>query len=152
MKNIVPIVLFALILFFLRRKKSAGFIWPHDGVITSPYGMRMHPITGEQKMHEGIDIDGETGDIVRSANDGTVIYAGYDALAGNYVKIEHAHGYISKYLHLSKIWVSIGEVVTAGQTIGEMGSTGSATGSHLHFGLNDGSGWIDPLGYFPDRF
>lgn len=114
------------------------------GEITARFGEREHAVTGEKILHTGVDVaSSETDEIVAIAS-GKVIYAGYNSSKGNNIKIEHKDGSISSYAHGSKILVSEGEEVVAGETIMIVGSTGMATGPHLHFELQNKSGeYID---------
>ena len=95
--------------------------------------------------HEGIDLTGDEGSPISAVLDGSVITAGFDAKLGNYIKIQHDNGVVSKYGHLSKIFVEKGDQVKKGQTIGAMGNTGSASrGVHLHFEMRKGDTLLNP--------
>lgn len=118
--------------------------------ITSPYGWRIHPITGISKFHKGIDIATPSGTAIRSLKSGTVMYTGYDANGyGYYVMVDHGD-IISLYAHNSSIVVSTGQKVEAGQLICYSGNTGGSTGPHLHFEVRlAGSGeTINPASYY----
>ena len=105
-----------------------------DIVINSEYGYRIHPISGQWKMHHGLDIDGEQGDPVFAAAEGTVVKAVHsDTGYGNHVIIEHADGTQTLYAHMYSYGVEVGQTVSQGEQIGEVGSTGGTTGPHLHF-------------------
>jgi murein DD-endopeptidase MepM/ murein hydrolase activator NlpD len=122
------------------------FISPIGGAITSAFGRRRHPVTGQISGHGGIDIRASEGTLVGAADDGVVIVASYDV--GHYgvaVFIDHQNGYITHYGHLSSINVRVGQKVKAGQIIGRSGSTGRVTGPHLHFTIKKGDISIDPL-------
>lgn len=128
-------------------------------IITSKFGMRKHPVTGVQRMHNGIDLvatsDGKTGQIDKliAHTGGTVVGVGYDTSAGNYVKIQVLDDTVMVYYHMkSKSTLKIGEAVKTGQVIGTMGSTGTATGAHLHFGIKQDDEWIDPTPYLDTDF
>jgi len=111
--------------------------------ITSNYGERVHPITGEKIKHSGVDLKGEKGDPVTAIAGGEIVEAEFDVTYGNYIKIKHEiNGEItySKYGHLSKIDVKVGDSVKNGDKIGEVGATGMATGPHLHFEMQDANG------------
>lgn len=123
--------------------KSVGFEWPIDGVITSPFGPR------GGSVHEGIDIDGETGDPIGASAAGTVIMASPFSGYGNAVIIDHGHGVTTLYGHMSAFAVSEGDRVSQGQIVGAVGSTGHSTGSHLHFEIRVNGTPIDPLPYLP---
>ena len=131
------------------REPSAGFIHPTTSThVTSPYGMRTHPISGVQKMHKGTDFAGSTGTPVYAVADGTVTVSGWDAGGyGNWLEIEHDNGTRTRYAHLSSKAVSQGAHVSQGQTIGAIGSTGGSTGPHLHFEVRIGGNAVDPSGY-----
>ena len=121
-------------------------------VITSPYGPRIHPITGEVgKMHNGVDLAGPYGIPVYAARAGYVSYCGYEAGgAGWYVSLGHSGGFGSIYMHLDHYVVYIGQTIEKGQIIGYLGSSGGSTGPHLHFGIHkSGEGWVNPALYVP---
>lgn len=119
---------------------------PVAGHITSGYGMRRHPILGYVRMHAGIDFGAPYGSPIYAVADGTVTYAGRHGGHGNYVRIEHAGGLGTGYGHMSRIAVSDGAHVRAGQVIGYVGSTGLSTGPHLHFEAYRDGHTIDPAG------
>lgn len=113
-----------------------------DYRITSRFGWRRHPVTGTPDFHNGIDLAAR-GQAVRSIMDGTVIETGYHRHLGNFVRIDHG-GVLSVYGHLSHITVETGQPLTAGYPIGMTGSTGRATGEHLHFSIRAGGTYINP--------
>lgn len=119
-------------------------ITPLAGDVTSEFGWRTHPITGDQRFHEGIDIGAGAGTPIGAAGAGTVIFAGWNGGYGNMVEIDHGNGLTSLYAHMDSILTSLGQTVSAGQTIGTVGSTGNSTGPHLHFGLYQDGQPIDP--------
>lgn len=128
-------------------KFRAPAIWPTPGYtrITDGYGMRVHPVWGTQRFHAGIDIGAPMGARVVSVSGG-IAYPGYDSGYGNMVTIKDGtYEYI--YAHLSEINVTYGQMVTPGQQIGKVGSTGVSTGPHLHFEVRplDSGLPIDPL-------
>ncbi|MDH3226623.1 MAG: M23 family metallopeptidase [Thermoleophilia bacterium] len=99
-------------------------------------------------MHEGLDIDGETGDPVTAAERGTVVFAEFDQGYGLTVEVAHSgrfSGLLTRYSHLSAALVKPGEFVGRGDEVGRIGTTGSVTGSHLHFELHDAAGPFDPF-------
>jgi len=103
------------------------------GTLSSDYGWRTHPITGKRSFHDGIDIANQVGTAINAYADGTVTKTSWTDSYGNYIVIDHGGGLETYYIHLSGFDVSVGDSVTAGQLIGRMGKTGSATGSHLQF-------------------
>ncbi len=115
--------------------------------VSSYYGYRKNPATGNEEFHRGVDIAVPTGTTVYAAHDGTVTAAAYDSHYGNYVVIE-IDGYTTKYAHMDTLSVSAGQTVEKGTVIGTTGNTGSSTGSHLHIEcLYDGE-YYNPLFYF----
>jgi murein DD-endopeptidase MepM/ murein hydrolase activator NlpD len=115
------------------RWASTPSIWPVKGWMTSGFGRRISPFTGEPAMHRGVDISvPENTPMVASAN-GVVIRAGWDGGLGNAIKIDHGFGYATMYGHLAKVQVRVGQRVKRGQVIGLVGSTGLSTGPHLHY-------------------
>ncbi|MCR5576998.1 MAG: peptidoglycan DD-metalloendopeptidase family protein [Oscillospiraceae bacterium] len=130
---------------------NSGFTWPLpcSTRISSSYGTRTDPFTGATSTHNGLDIDGfgNDGAPVVAAAAGTVTTAAYDSSYGNYVVIDHG-GTSTVYAHMSSLSVSAGQSVSQGQTIGAVGSTGRATGTHLHFEVYEGGSRVDPAQYF----
>ena len=127
---------------------SGNFIWPCACTyITSRVGGRIHPISGVYKYHSGMDIGCQYGDAVWASDSGTVILAGDNGGYGNCVMIDHGFvngdHYYTLYGHLSAIYVSYGQAVSQGETIGAVGSTGVSTGPHLHFEIRNSSGPTD---------
>ena len=112
--------------------------------ISSGYGLRQHPVTGEQKFHHGWDLPAETGTPVTAARAGLVSFSGTKGGFGEVVEISHADGSHSVYAHLSRRTASAGESVGPGTKIGEVGESGTATGPHLHFEVRQGVRSIDP--------
>lgn len=125
------------------------FAWPLPGYsrITSDFGWRIHPILGDRRFHDGIDIAAPRGAQVIAAADGTVILAGWYGGYGNAVVISHGGNITTLYGHLSQIAVSEGQRVTKGQEIGRVGTTGLSTGYHLHFGIRKNGEPINPWSY-----
>ncbi len=120
---------------------------PVTGRLTSRFGYRRDPFTGETRYHNGIDIGAVTGTPIYSAAYGTVIYTGFNSSSGNHIIIDHGNGYKTYYKHLSKIEVKTGAVVNKGQRIGQVGSTGRSTGPHLHFEVHLNGVIKNPLEY-----
>jgi len=127
-------------------KTSHGFIWPVWGQVTSPFGERAHAMGGGgAQFHAGIDISVPTGTPVQAAQEGTVVFAGYNGAYGKVVKLDHANGFSTLYAHNSRLLVYVGQTIGAGQVICLSGSTGRSTGPHLHFEVHK-DGWpVDPL-------
>jgi hypothetical protein len=132
----------------VRHSVGNGWRWPLIGPITQYFGQTLT----RYGFHQGIDINGATGDPVRAAKSGVVTVAGYwDSCGGLQVHIDHGNGFVSWYRHLSHIDVRVGQRVTAGTIIGRVGATGCSFGSHLHFGISLHSVFVDPLRYLPRR-
>ena len=116
--------------------------------IVSPYGMRIHPKLGVWRMHEGVDLDGDLGDPIVAARSGVVTWTAYEENGGgNYIFINHGDGYSSTYMHMTHFIVKVGDIVSAGQVVGYMGSTGLSTGVHLHFGIYYNGNSVNPADY-----
>lgn len=117
---------------------------PLTAPMTSGFGMRIHPITGEPRTHDGIDFGAPCGTPVAAAAAGTVIRAGRAGGFGLRVEIDHGGGRVTSYSHLSSAGVTAGSPVAAGDTIARVGTTGTSTGCHLHFSVHDGGVAVDP--------
>ena len=125
----------------------SGFRFPlRNYRITSPYGMRNDPITGNPSMHQGIDLAAPEGTDVFAVADGTVTAAGFDLVYGNYIIISHSNNWTSLYGHLQLIETTLRSDVKSGNLIGKVGSTGQSTGPHLHFELRQDGRAFDPMG------
>ena len=123
-------------------------IWPCSSTyISSYFGYRDAPTWGASTYHEGIDIAGYYGEGIYAAMSGTVTTAGWGGGTGNYIVIDHGNGLKTVYMHLSDIYVSAGQYVSQGSTIGAMGSTGISTGTHLHFSVIVNGAYVDPFWY-----
>lgn len=127
------------------------FTWPAPGYsrITSPYGMRVHPILKKKKMHTGMDIGAPKGANIVAADSGTVIQVGWNGGYGNTVMINHGNNIVTLYAHASATLVSVGQTVEKGQTIAKVGSTGWSTGPHLHFEVRKNGDPVNPVPYLP---
>lgn len=129
-------------------------LMPVDGVLTSGYGMRVHPITGENLMHAGADFGAPAGAPIRAAADGVVMQAGWNGGYGNFTCLSHGtydgRQLSTCYAHQSEILVAAGDVVQAGAVIGRVGSTGDSTGPHLHFEVRLDGAHTDPLPWLPE--
>ena len=123
--------------------------WPVPGYtkITSNYGMRVHPITGQYKLHTGVDISAPIGANFVAANDGIVTKAEYNTAYGNMVMIDHGGGISTLYAHGSEILVTVGQTVKKNEAILKVGSTGYSTGPHAHFEVRINGVVTDPIPY-----
>ena len=115
--------------------------------ITSPYGWRIHPVTGESAFHGGVDFGASYGTPIHAADGGIVRFAGWDEHCGNMTIIDHKNGLTTIYCHASVLKTRTGMPVSAGQVIALVGSTGRSTGPHLHFGVKKGGVLVDPMLY-----
>lgn len=114
--------------------------------VTSGFGVRTHPVLGTRKMHNGVDYAAPVGTEVLAVQSGIAAVVSEDDAAGKYIKILHANGEVSTYMHLSVQSIEKGDAVSTGQKIGEVGSTGRSTGPHLHFGIQHSNGeYYDPV-------
>ena len=127
------------------QKFSKLFEWPLRGGITSGYGWRRDPFNKRRSFHTGIDIKGPVGRVIRAAKSGKVVYAGWMGGFGRVIVIDHGRGYNTLYGHCRSLDVKKGQRVTTGQPIGKVGSSGRATGSHLHFEVRLNNKPINPL-------
>ncbi len=125
--------------------QRARLFAPVNGHMTSGYGLRRHPILGYVRMHAGVDFGAAWGSPIFAVSDGVVSYAGRHGGHGNYVRLEHGGGLGSGYGHMSRIAVSPGTRVRAGQVIGYVGSSGLSTGPHLHFEVYRNGVTVNPL-------
>ena len=121
-------------------ESSAGFIWPVEGTVTSPFGWRWG------RMHEGIDIAAPSGTPIQAVANGNVVLAAPTSGYGNYTCVDHGSGLASCYAHQSSFAITSGPV-SQGEVIGYVGCTGSCFGDHLHFEVRINGGAVDPLGY-----
>jgi len=130
-------------------------IWPikgGTGHVSMYYGQNENPFTGQWYIHKGVDISTyRTGDPVVSAADGKVVAIGFDQSLGNYIIVQHSHGFITRYAHLMASRVQKGQKVQQGQVLGLIGNTGMTTGPHLHYEVHLGTGVIDPLKFLNIR-
>ena len=124
-----------------------AFPAPSYTKISDDYGNRIHPTLGVEKFHNGIDLAAPNGSPILAAYDGEVVAAAYSSSMGNYVMIDHGDSLYTIYMHASALYVSKGELVTKGQQIAAVGSTGRSTGPHLHFGVRKNGGYVSPWGY-----
>lgn len=131
---------------------DAPSIWPVEGPVGSSFGERQDPFNGEGAFHTGIDIDAPIGTPVRAAADGDVLDASTDAGYGREVVLDHGHGVITLYGHLSKIDVIPGQHVIRGQIIGLVGESGRATGPHLHYEVRVHNVPVNPHKYLRSTY
>lgn len=122
-------------------------MWPVNGVITSQYGYRVHPIFGSTIYHSGMDIGVDYGTPVAAADSGYVVEAGWISGYGYAVIIDHGNGLSTLYGHNESLAVSAGQSVSKGQTIAYAGSTGNSTGPHVHFEVRSNGDPVDPMAY-----
>jgi murein DD-endopeptidase MepM/ murein hydrolase activator NlpD len=125
-------------------------IWAHLGKINNEFGFRRNPFGGRSyEFHAGMDIDGEKGDMLVAPANGVVLKAGWQGGYGNLIEIDHGNGLTTRYGHLSKLEVKIGDTIQRGQLIGLIGSTGRSTGPHLHYELRLDDKAINPRRFLP---
>ncbi len=115
--------------------------------ISDEYGNRIHPTLGVEKFHNGIDLAAPNGSPILAAYDGEVVAAAYSGTMGNYIMIDHGNSLYTIYMHASALYVSKGDLVSKGQQIAAVGSTGRSTGPHLHFGVRLNGGYVSPWNY-----
>lgn len=120
------------------------------GYVTSPYGYRIHPISGEKNLHRGVDIGVAGGTPIKAIQDGRVVSAGDAGDYGLCVVIEGADGYQSRYAHCASLSVNVGQEVRRGDVIAAVGSTGNSTGPHLHLEITHNGEYLNPY-YFVDN-
>ena len=122
-------------------------IWPCKGIISSPYGIRFHPIFNTKFFHPAIDIANKKNTPIVATADGIVVFSGWMRGYGNVIAIEHGKKYRTVYAHLAKSLVKKGESVTKGQEIAKMGSTGRSTGPHVHYEIHLNKRPLNPMRY-----
>ena len=127
------------------------YVWPCPGYsrVSSGYGNRVCPFHG-QEFHDGIDLAAASGTPILAFGPGTVTMSGWNGGYGNYISIDHGGGLMSFYGHCSALYVSKGATVKAGQKIAAVGTTGSSTGNHLHFGMHKNGSPVNPQSYVKD--
>jgi murein DD-endopeptidase MepM/ murein hydrolase activator NlpD len=123
---------------------ASALATPIVAPVSSAYGERRDPFTGEPDFHAGLDLAAPRGTPVRAAAAGTVLFSGAKGTAGNLVEVAHEDGTRTSYAHLEDLDVAAGERVAAGQVLGAVGSTGRSTGPHLHFAVQRAGVTIDP--------
>ena len=119
--------------------------------ILSGFGYRIHPVYKIKKFHEGVDFPARVGTAIQSTGDGVVVEAGWHHGYGNCVRINHGYGYETWYAHMNKMTVRVGERITKGQKIGEVGDTGLSTAPHLHYEVHYKGNPINPINFCMDN-
>jgi len=135
----------------LSASASNSLQWPLDGTITSGFGYRTDPISGEYLMHGGIDIAADWGTAINAAATGTVTSVGVSSTYGNYLMITHNDNLVTLYAHCSTIVVKEGNSVKKGQQVACVGTTGRSTGPHLHFETRVGGYKANPVWLLPEK-
>jgi len=134
----------------IRERASVPSLWPVAGTLESGYGVRRNPFGGgSYESHEGQDIEADMGTPVTAAASGVVTIAGAQNGYGNVVYIDHGNGLQTRYGHLSRIDVEIGQQITRGEHLGLVGSTGRSTGPHLHYEVRINNQPVNPRPYLP---
>lgn len=129
-----------------RTEQPLTLHWPLPATgVTSLFGRRVDPMDGEVRFHRGLDLEAEYGSVVKAAARGQVVAAGWNGGYGRQVVIEHPGGFQTLYAHLAQILVPLGSYVRAQQPIGLVGTSGRATGAHLHFEVTQWNRHLDPL-------
>lgn len=126
---------------------STPSIWPVKGYLTSGFGWRRSPFSGATKMHTGLDVSNRVGTPVSAPARGAVTFSGMDGAYGICIVIDHSNGIVTRYAHLSKSLVSIGDYVQRGDVVGALGNTGRSTGPHLHYEVILNGTPVDPMRY-----
>ncbi len=132
--------------------KFNSFLWPVYGTVTSKYGLRNHPISGDYLMHNGLDIAANKGTEIIAVYDGVVEKSGYSESYGYYLLVKHSNNLETLYAHCSELKVKTGDTVKRGGMVALVGSTGRSTGPHLHFEVRVGSYRIDPEWLLCERY
>ena len=129
---------------------SGGWLVPCSYTyVSSPFGNRDAPTAGASTNHQGVDLAAPEGTPIYASRTGVVTTATFGKSAGYYVSINHGDGFSSIYMHMTRYVVSKGQAVSAGQVIGYVGSTGTSTGNHLHFGISYNGSYVNPAHYVP---
>jgi len=125
--------------------------YPVEGNISSPYGKRDNPISGERTFHSGVDISATPGTPIRATADGVVSYSGWTQSSGNVVLVEHGCGFTTAYAHNRSNVVKVGQRVKRGETVGYIGSSGKSTGPHVHYEIWEKRKRINPNKFLQGR-
>ena len=128
-----------------------AWVWPVPGYeeVSNPFGIRVHPITGKESSHDGVDLSAPEDVAVLAVRSGTVAETGWDDTDGNYILLDHGDGLTTLYGCLSTVSVQTGQAVAQGDVLGTVGQTGAATGPHLHLEAAQDGARYDPLTWFP---
>ncbi len=126
---------------------STPSIWPTEGWVTSPFGMRRSPFTGRREFHKGIDISNRRGTPIYASAKGTVSFSGVDGGYGNCVVLNHGGGVTTRFAHMQRFVVKEGQTVTRGELVGYMGNSGRSTGPHLHYEVRINGVCVNPMRY-----
>jgi murein DD-endopeptidase MepM/ murein hydrolase activator NlpD len=138
-------ILESLFTFDSAKKKLVPTMLPVEGGwYSSNFGWRIDPFTGQRAFHEGLDVIAQQGTPILAAAGGVVVYSEFHPQYGNMIEIDHGNDLVSRYAHASRRAVKVGDVVLRGRKIGEVGRTGRATGSHLHFEVRQRGAPINP--------
>ena len=137
-----------LFLYFMAQKKGQQLLAPLQGTITSPFGNRLSPHTGQPVFHNGVDIAVPIGTPIIAPTGGTINNVYTTTKGGLQMVVDHANGYQSGYAHLSKVYFGPGVSVPAGKLIAESGASGQVTGPHLHFTWKKDGTFLDPQEHF----
>jgi murein DD-endopeptidase MepM/ murein hydrolase activator NlpD len=138
-------ILDSLMIVDAAKKKLLPSVLPVDGGwYSSNFGWRIDPFNGVRAFHEGMDFMAETGTAAHAAAGGVVVYSDFHPQYGNMIEIDHGNGLVTRYAHLSKRYARMGDVVLGGSKIGAVGSTGRATGPHLHFEVRQNGAPLNP--------
>jgi murein DD-endopeptidase MepM/ murein hydrolase activator NlpD len=122
-------------------------IWPTEGYVTSRFGWRTNPFTGKREFHKGLDVAGPVGTPIVAPARGRIISCGRDGSYGLSIKVDHGSGLITRYAHLHKSKVKLGQTVSRGDVIAYLGNSGRSTGPHLHYEVQLGGVPVDPMRY-----
>lgn len=140
----IGIVLFVVVVIYFRNKMKM----PVSGTITSPFGERVHPITGTKSFHNGVDIAVPLNTPVKSPASGKVVSVYSNSAGGKQLVVKHNNGYYTGYAHLNSVAYPVGTTVSKNQIIAHTGNTGNSTGPHLHLTLkNKEKKYLNPLKY-----
>lgn len=137
-------------LWVLARMSLGRLLWPAEGFtrITSNYGARINPVTGQQQHHNGVDVAMPVGTLLRAILGGAVARVGHDAVSGNYIRVNHGYGLESVFCHLSSVTAADAAAVIRGEQVALSGNTGRSTGPHLHFAIKMFGRDVDPVALY----